>query len=450
MSLRQLQGVVGGELKGRADVRFSSVSTDTRSVLQGELFVALRGPNFNGNRFVQQAEQAGACAAVVSEAVATSLPLLQVEDTRKALGLLGAHNRLRSRAKVLALTGSQGKTTVKEFTAGILAQVGEVLFTKGNLNNEYGVPITLLRIAPWHQFAVIELGANARNEIIYTARLTNPDIALINNVAATHIEGFGSLAGVAQGKAEIWQGLSQGGTAIINLDDANIVQYYADRPGIRKVTISAAGKTVADYSASDIASYNLEGSSFMLHTPKGNARIRIKVPGRHNVANALAAAALAMEAGAGLQQVSDGLQQSHGVKGRLNIKKGHAGAVILDDSYNASPSSFRAAIDLLAELPGLRIVAAGDMGELGADSAAAHTALGEYAAGKGIQKFFGTGKLTALAVQAFGREGVHAADCDELSRALLQHLAPGVSVLVKGSRSAGMERVVKQLTEEED
>lgn len=446
MSLQVLQGIVGGELSGNA--QFSAVSTDTRSLRAGELFIALTGPNFNGNQFVAQAAARGACAALVSESVATDLPCLKVADTRIALGQLGAHNRARSQARVLALTGSQGKTSVKEMTAAILAQCGEVLYTQGNLNNDIGAPLTLLRIAPEHRFAVIELGANHKGEIAYTTQLTRPDIALINNVAATHIEGFGSLQGVAEGKAELWLGLGANGTAVVNLDDPNVV---ARAPvSLRRVGISAAGNNAADYRVSNVRSEGIEGSSFLLHTPQGSTDVSIHVPGMHNVANALAAAALAMEAGAGLTQVAQGLQQANAAKGRLNLRKGLRGALVIDDSYNASPASFRAAIDVLAGQPGLRIVVAGDMGELGADAESAHRELGSYAASKGIEHFYGTGVLTALAVQAFGSRGVYAADCDGLAAALQALLAPGVSVLVKGSRSAGMERVVKQLTEKED
>lgn len=447
MTLSGLQYLLGGERSGEA--AFSGVSTDTRSLKAGDLFIALRGPNFNGNQFIAAAREAGACAALVDEPVVDSLPMLQVEDSRAALGRMGAYNRDRSEAKVLALTGSQGKTTVKEMTASILRLCGEVLYTRGNLNNDLGVPLTLLEIDRTHQYAVIELGANAKGEIAYTSRLTRPGIALINNVAATHLEGFGSLQGVAEGKAEIWEGLAKGGTAIVNLDDPNVTACYQEREGVRSVGISAAGKTTADYAASNIRSQNLEGSSFMLHTPQGNRPLSIAMPGRHNVANALAAAALAMEAGANPEQVVLGLQSVHPVRGRLNVRKGQAGATIIDDSYNASPSSFRAAIDLLAELPGVRVVVAGDMGELGEGKEAAHAELGEYAAGKGIDFFFGTGALTSFAVRSFGGNASHAADCRQIAELVLPLLAQGVCVLVKGSRSAGMERVVQQLTEQE-
>lgn len=446
MSLQQLQGIVGGELHGSAS--FDAVSTDTRSLRAGELFIALQGPNFDGNAFVPQAQAAGACAALVSAATGSELPTLRVADTRRALGQLGAWNRAQSQACVVALTGSQGKTTVKEMTAAILARRAEVLYTQGNLNNDIGAPLTLLRIGPQHRFAVIELGANAGGEIAYTTALTRPDIALINNVAATHIEGFGSLQGVALGKAELWQGLPSQGIAVVNLDDPNVVAHVPSAQP--QVGISLAGNSAAAYRVSDIESEGLLGSTFMLHTPQGSSRVQIHVPGRHNVGNALAAAALAMEAGASLADVVAALDTTHGAKGRLKVRSGLHGSVIIDDSYNASPSSFRAAIDVLAEQPGLRIVVAGDMGELGEEREAAHRELGEYAAHRGIDCLFGTGVLSALAVQAFGHQAVHAADCTQLVAKLLPLLAPGVSVLVKGSRSAGMERVVKQLTERED
>lgn len=446
VTLQQLQGIVGGELSGNAS--FSAVSTDTRSLRPGDLFLALKGPNFNGNQFVAQAMAKGACAALVSEAAAVDLPSLTVADTRVALGKLGAWNRAQSTAKVVALTGSQGKTTVKEMTAAILAECGPVLYTQGNLNNDIGAPLSLLQISPEHSFAVIELGANNLGEIAYTTALTQPDIALINNVAPTHIEGFGSLEGVAKGKAELWQGLRRNGTAVINLDDPNVVARAPQ--DVRQAGISAEGRSSADYLVSEVRPAGLSGSRFMLHTPVGSHEVEIHIPGRHNVANALAAAALALEAGASLRDVVQGLGAAHAAKGRLNIRKGLNGAVVIDDSYNASPASFQAAIDVLAELPGIRIVVAGDMAELGADKDSAHRELGNYAACKGIEHFYGTGVLTAQAVTAFGKGGVLAADCDQLARLLKPLLVPGVSVLVKGSRSAGMERVAKQLTEQED
>lgn len=444
MSLTQLQSVVQGTMQG-SDVWFSAVSTDTRTLQQGDLFVALKGPNFNGNHFVAAAEAKQACGALVSENVPTVLPTLQVEDTRLALGKLGRHNRRQSQARVIALTGSQGKTTVKEMTATILARHGEVLSTQGNLNNDFGVPLTLLRLNPSHRYAVIEMGANAIGEIAYTTALTEPDIAHITCVAPTHVEGFGSLEGVARAKAEIWQGLGTNGVAVVNVDDDNIARNADTQMAGRIVSISATGKPDAVYRISEWSDAGLNGSSFLLHTPQGDQRIQLALPGRHNAANALAAAALAMEAGASLAQVEQGLRAMQSVKGRLNIKKGLGGAVILDDTYNASPASFKAAIDVLATQPGVRVVVAGDMGELGTLAESSHREVGEYARRKGIEHFYATGSLVRAAVSSFGSNAIHANDCGTLARLLQPLLQPGVSILVKGSRSAGMERVVKLL-----
>lgn len=444
MSLLQAQSITGGEVTG-ADVAFSAVSTDTRTLQKQDLFVALKGPNFDGNTFVQIAADKQAGAALVSEPVRVNLPLLRVHDTRLALGKLGQHNRLQSRARVVGLTGSQGKTTVKEMTAAILNCCGKVLSTKGNLNNDIGVPLTLLQINADHEFAVIEMGANAAHEISYTAQLALPEVAHVTNIAPTHLEGFGSIEGVALAKAEIWAGLRPGGCAVLNIDDENIPAHFVITENIRVVRISAKGRH-ADYQINDFTDLQLAGSRFCLVTPAGAAIINLRLPGKHNAANALAAAALAMEAGAGLEHVVQGLHNMHSVKGRLVVKPGRNNAVVLDDTYNASPASFRAAIDVLAQLPGTRIVVAGDMGELGSGEAAAHAELGAYARTKGIEYFFATGKLCQLAVDAFGRNAVHKPNKDELAAAVLPLLTAGVHVLIKGSRSAGMEHVVKLLT----
>jgi UDP-N-acetylmuramoyl-tripeptide--D-alanyl-D-alanine ligase len=448
MPLSRLQQITAGQLHGE-DRSFSAVSTDTRTLQPGELFFALKGPNFNGNQFVELAAQKQACAAVVSEAVVSSLPTVHVADTRIALGQLGRHVRQQSRARILALTGSQGKTTVKEMTAAILRKAGAVLSTQGNLNNDYGVPLTLLRLEAVHDFAVIELGANAVGEIAYTAAITQPDIAHITCVAPTHVEGFGSLEGVAAAKAEIWQGLQQQGVAVLNLDDSNIMQNFMPRPDLRVVTISASGKALADYRIEQLVDHGLSGSYFELQAPQGSTAIALSLPGRHNAANALAAAALALEAGATLAQVKHGLEAAHSVKGRLVIKRGRHQIVILDDTYNASPASFKAAIDVLAAQPGIRIIAAGDMGELGELKVSGHREVGAYAKACGIDHFYATGTLMREAVAAFGPTAVHAENCLELGKLLESLLDSHVSVLVKGSRSAGMERVVDMLSEKE-
>ncbi|MES2603479.1 MAG: Mur ligase family protein, partial [Pseudomonadota bacterium] len=288
MQLSQLQQVTGGVLLGE-DRSFGAVSTDTRNLKAGDLFVALKGPNFNGNTFIETAAAKQAAASLVSEHLSAALPSLEVKDTRIALGQLGRHNRLQSTACVVALTGSQGKTTVKEMTAAILQQSGAVLSTQGNLNNDYGVPLTLLRIEREHRYAVIEMGANAGGEIAYTTTLAQPDVAHITCVAPTHVVGFGSLAGVAQAKAEIWQGLRSEGVAVLNLDDANIMENFIPLPGVRVITISANGKSLADYRLASMVDEGLSGTRFTLETPQGNVSVALNLPGRHNAANALAA-----------------------------------------------------------------------------------------------------------------------------------------------------------------
>lgn len=449
LRLSQVQAVTGGILTG-ADVDFRAVSTDTRTVQPGDLFVALKGPNFNGNAFVAMAADKQAVAALISEPVSALLPTLQVADTRIALGQLGRYIRRLSSARVIALTGSQGKTTVKEMTATILGEAGAVLSTQGNLNNDYGVPLTLLRLDASHNFAVVEMGANAGGEIAYTTSLAEPEIAHITCVAPTHVEGFGSLQGVARAKSEIWQGLGEGGIAVLNLDDANVMDHYVPRNGVKAVTISATGKLSADYRLAGVRDHGLAGSEFELQAPSGSVTVRLALPGLHNAANALAAASLALEAGATLAHVRSGLQQIHSVKGRLVVKRGKRGSVILDDTYNASPASFKAAIDVLATQNGLRIVVGGDMAELGSMKEAGHREVGAYAKAKGIDHFYATGTLMQEALDAFGSKSVHAADCAALGALLQPLLSSNVSVLVKGSRSAGMERVVQLLIDNED
>lgn len=446
MQLAELQEVIGGELLG-GNASFTAVSTDTRSLQKGDLFVALKGPNFNGNNFVGTAAERGAVAAVVSEPIGTALPHLRVKDTRIALGKIGRQVRRQSRACIIALTGSQGKTTVKEMTAAILKQAGAVLSTQGNLNNDYGVPLTLLRLESSHDYAVIEMGANAGGEIAYTTGLAEPDIAHITCVAPTHVEGFGSLQGVASAKSEIWGGLREQGVAVLNLDDSNIMQNFVPRSGLRVVTVSAKGKALADYRIENLVDRGLGGTGFMLQAPQGSVQIELVLPGLHNAANALAAAALALEAGASLAQVQAGLGTVQSVKGRLVARTGKKGAVILDDTYNASPASFKAAIDVLASQNGVRIIAAGDMGELGSLEVEGHREVGAYAKSVGIDHFFATGKLMVEAVAAFGSNGMHFPDWQSLAQRLQSMLDGGVSVLVKGSRSAGMERVVEPLVE---
>jgi len=448
MNLQEVQAVTGGVLSG-SDAVFSSVSIDSRTLQPGDLFIALTGPNFNGNTFIAAAAEKNAGAAIVSEDTHSTLPTLQVEDTRLALGSIGALNRSRSTACVIALTGSQGKTTVKEMTAAILSECGQVMMTQGNLNNDLGAPLTLSQINKEHEYAVIELGANGPGEIAYTVGLTQPRIGHITNIAGTHLEGFGDLNGVARAKAELWQGIQEGGVAVVNLDDAFATQFIqqikTDSSKRQIVTISGQGNNGADYWVEDSQLNDLYSAEFSLHSPVGTNTIRLQVAGNHNISNALAAAALAMTAGAGLDQVKAGLEKFTSVKGRQCIVSGLNDSTVIDDSYNASPASFYAAIDVLVNAEGPSIVVMGDMGELGSEAETAHQEVGSYAQQQGVDHFIGVGELSRLAVSAFGENGLFLEDRSSFLNVITPLLHKSVTVLVKGSRSQAMEKLVEQI-----
>ena len=444
MGLQEMQKLTGGQLYG-ADTTFNSVSIDTRTLQAGELFIAISGENFNGNNFVNTAAEKQAAAAITTEKIDVALPILQVEDSRIALGKLGASNRELSEARVIALTGSQGKTTVKEMTAKILTHCGEVLKTKGNLNNDFGVPLTLIRLEAKHQFAVVELGANAPGEIAYISGLTKPHVVHITNVAPTHLEGFGDLDGVAKAKGEIWESLSDDGIAVLNLDDAYGRQWMEKLKGKNFVSISALGKTNADFKVADLQFDDAMHANFSLLSPQGLIDIKLSLPGQHNVANALAAAALSMQVGANLDDVKQGLESMQAVTGRMQDLAGFNNSLLIDDSYNASPSSFRAAIDVLAQHEGTTIIAMGEMGELGHEENKEHEEIGIYAKEKGINYLFGIGDLTEFAINGFTQEGEIFSDLDALAQHIKPLLNQQVKVLIKGSRSAGMDKLVQLL-----
>lgn len=449
MSLQEVQHLTGGRLTG-ADVSFNAVSIDTRTLRAGDLFIAIPGERFNGNAFLAEAVAKKAVAAITTEPVTVEIPTLQLENSRLALGKLGAANRQLSKARVIALTGSQGKTTVKEMTASILAECGKVLKTAGNLNNDLGVPLTLLNLEEQHQFAVIELGANAPGEIFYTSALTMADVVHITNVAPTHLEGFGNLDGVARAKGEIWESLREGGVAVLNLDDAYGGQWMEKLNGKNFVSVSALGKNTADYRIKELKFDEFMHGTFTVHTPQGEVRIRLSLPGQHNVANALAAAALSMQVGAGLHEIKNGLEAMQSIAGRMCTLAGQNHSVLIDDSYNASPSSFRAAIDVLAAHPGTTIIAMGDMGELGSEARQAHRDLGLYALDKGIDYLFGTGDLSEFAVNSYAGNSRHFPDMNSLAEHIRPLLDQDVKVLIKGSRSAGMDKLVQLLKQQGD
>ncbi len=445
VTLGQLSGVLNGELQGE-DVLIDDVTTDTRKITPGCLFVALKGERFDAHDFAQTAKDAGAGALLVSRKLAIDLPQLVVSDTRLAFGELAAWVRKQVPARVVALTGSSGKTSVKEMTAAILAQCGNTLYTAGNLNNDIGVPMTLLRLTPEHQFAVIELGANHQGEIAWTVSLTRPEAALVNNLAAAHLEGFGSLAGVAKAKGEIFSGLSEGGIAILNADNndwANWQQIIGDRT-VWRFSPTAAG---SDFSASDIR-ITAQGTVFTLHTPNGSAEVLLPLPGRHNIANALAATALATAVGADLNAVKAGLAQLKAVPGRLFPVHLSETQLLLDDSYNANVGSMTAAVQVLSEMPGYRVLVVGDMAELGAESEACHIQVGEAAKAAGIDRVLSVGHLSQ-AISDASEAGEHFTDkasaIARLNTLIKEHKT--ITILVKGSRSAAMEEVVRALQE---
>lgn len=444
MTLTQAAIAVDGELAG-ADVTFSTVGTDTRKLTSGSLFIALKGERFDAHDYVEQARAAGASALMVERRLPCELPQIIVADTRLALGRLAHAWRKTMTATVLAVTGSNGKTSVKEMMCAILSRVGPTLATEGNLNNDIGMPLMLLRIRPEHHYAVIEMGTNAPGEIGYLTSIAMPDVALITNAGTAHLEGLGSIEGVAREKGAIYGGLGMQGTAIINYDDA-YAGYWQGLNHERKV-MSFGLNPAADVWADWLATAG--GSQVILHAAQGEAEFQLRLLGRHNVANAMAAAAACLAAGATLEQVAAGLAAARPVAGRLQARKGLQGAQIIHDAYNANPGSVAAALAVLAASDGRRILVLGDMGELGADAEAFHRGVGQQAHESGIDAVFATGDLTTLTIEAFGAQGRHFASKEALIAALCSELSSNDVVLVKGSRSMRMEQVVDALTEQE-
>ncbi|CBG86872.1 UDP-N-acetylmuramoyl-tripeptide--D-alanyl-D-alanine ligase [Citrobacter rodentium] len=445
VTLSQLAGILGGELKGD-DLTLDAVTTDTRKLTPGCLFVALKGERFDAHDFADKAKAGGAGALLVSRPLDCDLPQLIVKDTRLAFGELAAWVRAQVPARVVALTGSSGKTSVKEMAAAILSQCGNTLYTAGNLNNDIGVPMTLLRLTKEHDFAVIELGANHQGEIAWTVSLTRPEAALVNNLAAAHLEGFGSLAGVAKAKGEIYSGLPENGIAIMNADNNDWLNWQSVI-GDRKVWRFSANAADSDFTATNVH-VTSHGTEFTLQTPVGSIDVLLPLPGRHNIANALAAASLSMAAGAPLAAIKAGLANLKAVPGRLFPVQLAENQLLLDDSYNANVGSMTAAVQVLAEMPGYRVLVVGDMAELGAESEACHLQVGNAAKAAGIDRVLSTGKLSQAISEASG-VGEHFADKTALIARLkaLVEEQQMITILVKGSRSAAMEEVVRALQE---
>ncbi len=447
MRLTELVEPLSARLVGD-DAVFDAVSTDSRAIRPGDLFVALTGPRFDGHTYLADVAAQGAVAALVERHVADiALPQLVVADTRIALGLLGARNRVRFGGPVAAVTGSSGKTSVKELLASILRAAhgaDAVLATRGNLNNDLGAPLTLLELAPTHQAAVIELGASRVGEIAYTVSLTQPDVSLITNAGTAHVGEFGGPDRIVEAKGEIIDGLGADGVAVLNRDDPAFATWKKRAEG-RQVVSFALQSPLADFHPASIG-YDLRGCpNFVLTGPRGSVRVQLNLLGRHSVANALAAAAAAHALGVSVEHIVAGLESLQPVKGRGVAQMLGNGVRLIDDSYNANPGSICAAIDVLASFAGRTVLALGDMGELGEWAEQGHRDVGRYAIGK-VDALFAVGPLMKHAVDAFGAGGRHFADQASLISALRLEQGNATTLLVKGSRSAAMDKVVTALS----
>lgn len=457
MMVQEAARVLRAEWNGK-DALFTGVSTDSRTLKQGSLFIALTGENFDGSRFVGSAVEKGAVAAMISQVadghdLPVNIPLLRVNDTRLGLGQLAAYWRSRFTLPIVGVTGSNGKTTVKEMIAAILRQVtihdaskesgllDQVLATEGNLNNEIGVPQMLLRLRQQHRYAVIEMGMNHLGEISYLTQLAKPTVALITNAGAAHIEGLGSVEAVARAKAEIFEGLDQQGIAVINADDA-YASLWRECAGSRQIMdfgLRERARINADYQTHPLM------SEIQLKLPDGSAEVKLQVPGVHNIYNALAAAAAAAALGVKKELIASGLAQFQGVKGRMQKKSGLHHARLIDDTYNANPESVRAALAVLAVAEGKKILVLGDMGELGNAAIDLHRTIGRDARKAGLDQLLTLGELSAYAAEEFGKGARHFNTLDELLNVAEHLLADDVTLLIKGSRFMQMERVVRRL-----
>ncbi|MEN9849534.1 MAG: hypothetical protein RL368_2274 [Pseudomonadota bacterium] len=442
LKLSELVPALHGVIVGEEEIEFQGISTDTRQIKLGNLYVALSGKHFDGHDFILQAQQNGAVAAIVDRAVTCSLPTLRVADTRKALGDLAKLWRQRFPVPVVAVTGSNGKTTVKEMLRAILSERGKVLATEGNLNNDIGLPLTLFNLNQEYTYAVVEMGANHAGEIAYLSQIAQPQVAVITLCAPAHLEGFKDVEGVAHAKGEIFSGLQAQGTAIINQDDvyANLWQELAKPRAVSRFAIEETA---------DVRAKNLqlapESCQFILQTRHGEISIQLPLAGRHNVLNALAASAAALALGCTLENIQSGLRNIQAVKGRLQSYPALNDACVLDDTYNANPTSLNAALSVLQMYPAPRWLVLGDMNELGERSALFHQQAARRALDVGVERLYATGNMTRHAVDTFGEGAYFFNDQGALIEALRNDVMAGTTLLVKGSRGMQMEKVVNAL-----
>ncbi|KPP98286.1 UDP-N-acetylmuramoyl-tripeptide--D-alanyl-D-alanine ligase [Marinobacter sp. HL-58] len=444
-ALGWLHGRAAGSLDGLV---FQGVSTDTRRIVRGDLFVALRGENFDGHDYLEVARKAGAVAAVVDRVNPdVALPQILVADTIEALARLAAGNRDVSPARFVAITGSSGKTTVREMVAAILSRTGNTLVTEGNLNNHIGVPLTLFRLEPEHEYGVIELGASGLNEIAHNVAIVRPDVSILTNAGQAHLEGFGGYENIVRAKGEIIDGVVESGLVVLNRDDPAFGQWQ-QRAGARRIaSVSRQPGTGGDYFAQGIRG---DGGALVFRAcgPQGWAcDVSLPLHGEHNVTNALLAIAAARDLGASDEAVRQGLASMQAVKGRLQILELSAGLTVIDDSYNANPSSIKAALDVLAARPATRVAVLGAMAELGPDSLALHREVGEFARARGIERLLVVGDGCEGYADGYGDTAEVCATHDDAVRRLFEGPAGSQTVLVKGSRSSAMDRVVEGIKE---
>ncbi len=438
---------IQGHLIG-ADREIKSVCIDSRQIKPGDLYVAIKGERFDGHDFIEQAARDGAVAVVSEKPLDLAIPQLLVSDTRIALADIAAFWRQQLQVKIAGVTGSNGKTTVKEMIASILAVNAPVLSTQGNFNNDIGVPLTLFRLEPRHRFAVIEMGANHIGEIAFTSSRVKPDVAVINNVGPAHLEGFGSLEGIARAKGELIENLAKGGVAVLNRED-RFFDFWIKMAGEHEI-VSFGTHQQADVRADNIRMRVAdEGfvTEFDLLTHVGKVNITMNLAGEHNVKNALAASAVSLAMGADLQQIRQGLADMQAVKGRLQAKKGKRGEWLIDDTYNANPASLKAGLEVLKLSEREPWVILGAFGEMGQDSQQIHTEIGRLIKSMNIVRLLAVGSDAGYAVEAFGSGATFFDTQDDLIKCLQQQLSGTEALLIKGSRSQKMERVVHALTE---
>ena len=424
------------------EIEITSILTDSRKVVPGTLFAALPGEHFDGHDFVDAAVKLGASALLLERPVDSEAPQLVVENVLLALGKIAALMRERLDPSVVGITGSNGKTTVKEMVASIFAMEGPVLATGGNYNNELGLPLTLFGLEQKHRFAILEMGASKKGDIAYLAGIARPEVGLVNNIAPAHLEGFGSIEGVAQAKGEMFASLPADGCAVMNADEPWLDLWH---------DMNTAGKVITFGSATD-SDVRLEESNegSRLLTPAGTIELKLALAGRHNLFNAAAATAIALAMDISMETIRQGLERVEPVPGRLNLLHTAAGWTVIDDTYNANPASLYSALQVLSGIPGEPWLVLGDMKELGIESHKMHREVGENARVMGIKRLFATGEMSEHTVDSFGRGAMHFESREDLIKALRRQVRPGANLLVKGSRSMQMESVVEAIVQESE